>query len=198
METQFAVQQVDYPSLVSQMATAGIEGMGDVLFAKLGALGEPKFRNEIRYFWAALFNAAKANDVVWLWLCTAPHIRQFAPPEAQHHTLPQFASDISLPVIGGPDDEPFQAIERVKQYSAESTDENFLEQAAALDAHLRDEGQKRPSVRCKTIEQYVETFYYSGTGQMMAQVQLTEAGFHALATREGISYLMATYPPVQQ
>ena len=77
----YAVEQIDYRGLVDQMASVGMDGMADVLFGKLGKLGLPKTKNEIRYFWAALFNAAKANDVVWLWLCTAPHIRQFAPPD---------------------------------------------------------------------------------------------------------------------
>jgi len=66
-----------------------------------------------------------------------------------------------------------------------------------LNARLRVEGEKNPDNRCKTFQEYVATFYYSGTGQMMAQVQLTEAGFHALATREGIDHLMTTYPPTQ-
>lgn len=191
------VEQVDYHGLVGQMASVRMDGMADVLFEKLGKLGQPKTKNEIRYFWAALFNAARSNDGVWLWLCTTPHIRQFAPPEAEFHTMPQFARDISLPVIGGPDDEPYQPSEGPKQYSVEPSEENFREQAAMLDARLRVEGEENPDNRCKTVQEYVATFYYSGTGQMLAQVQLTEAGFHALATREGIDYLMTTYPPTQ-
>lgn len=193
----YPVEQIDYRGLVGQMAAAGMDGMADVLFGKLGELGQPKAKNEISYFWAALFNAAKSNDGVWLWLCTAPRIRQFAPPEAEFHTMPQFVNDIPLPVIGGPDDEPCQPSEGLKQYSAETTEENFREQAVMLDVRLRVEGEKNPTNCCKT-EEYVETFYHSGTGQMMAQVQLTEAGFHALATCEGIDYLMKTYPPTQQ
>lgn len=191
-----AVEQIDYPSLVGQMVSVGMDGMADVLFGKLGELGQPKTKNEIRYFWAALFNAAKSNDGVWLWLCTAPRIRQFAPPEAEFHTMPQFARDIPLPVINGPDDEPYQPSEGPKQYSAEPTEENFREQVAMLDARLRVDGEK-PDNHCKTVQEYVKTFYHSGTGQMMAQVQLTEAGFHALATREGIDYLMKTSQPTQ-
>lgn len=194
----YAVEQVDYRGLVSQMASVGMDGMADMLFGKLGELGQPKTKNEIRYFWAALFNAAKSNDGVWLWLSTAPHIRQFASPEAEFHTMPQFASDIPLPVIGGPDDEPYQPSEGPKQYSAEPSEENFREQTAMLDARLRVEGEKNPTNRCKTIQEYVATFYHSGTGQIMAQVQFTESGFHALATREGVDYLMTTYPPVRR
>lgn len=192
------VEQIDYQDLVGQMASAGLDGMADVLSGRLGELGQPKTKNEIRYFWAALFNTAKSNDGVWLWLSTAPHIRQFAPPEAEFHTMPQFARDIPLPVIDGPDDEPYQPSEGPKQYSAEPTEANFRDQAAMLDARLRVDGEKNPTNRCKTVQDYVGTFYYSGTGQMMAQVQLTEAGFHALATRKGIDYLMTTYPPARQ
>jgi len=190
-----AVEQIDYASLVTEMAAVGMDGMSEVLFKKLNELGQPKTKNEIRYFWSALFNASRANDAVWLWLCTAPHIRQFAPAEAKFNAIPQFASDIPLPVIGGPDDEPFEPSERPKQYPAEPTEENFREQAVMLDARLRVEGEKNPENRCKTIQEYVATFYGSGSGQIMAQVQLAEAGFHALATREGINYLMRTYPP---
>lgn len=192
----YVVEQIDHSGLVGQMASVGMDGMADVLFGKLRELGQPKTKNELCYFWASLFNAAKANDAVWLWLCTAPHIRQFAPPEAEFHIMPQFVSDVPLPpVIGGPDDEPYQPRTWSRNYSAEPTEENFREQATALDTHLRAEGEKNPDNRCQTIQSYVATFYYSGTGQMMVQVQLTEAGFHALATREGINYLMATYPP---
>lgn len=191
----YAVEKIDYQGLVNQMASVGMKEMSEVLFKKLGELDPPKMKNEVIYFWNSLFNAAKSNDGVWLWLCTAPHIRRFAPPEAEFHTMPCFASDLPLPIIGGPDDEPFQPSEGPKQYSAEPTEGNLLEQAAMLDAHLRIEGEENPTNRCKTVEEYVATFYYSGTGQMSAQVQLTEVGFHALATHQGIDYLMKTYPP---
>lgn len=194
----YVVEQIDYRGLVRQMAAAGIDGMADVLFGKLGEIGQPKTQNEIRYFWVALFNAAKANDAVWLWLCTAPHIRHFAPAEAKAgHVFPQFAEDMGLPAIGGTDDEPFQPSERPKQYSAEPTLENLQDQATALDACLREEGKKNPSNRYKSIEEYVVSFYYSGTGRLCARVDLAEDGYHALATSEGIKWLMETYPPQQ-
>lgn len=189
-----AVEQIDYPGLIGEMAEAGMKGMPDVLFGKLGELGQPKTRNEVRYFWAALFNAARTNDPVWVWLCRAPHIRNFAPPEAEAHVMPVFMSNIPLPVIGGPDDAPYQPSEQPKQWPVEPTEENFREQVEVLDAYLRAEGEKNPDNFCKTIRDYVASFYHSGTGQMMTQIQLTEAGFHALATREGLDWLMKMYP----
>lgn len=191
------VQEVDYQGLVGDMAKAGMNNMADVLSEKLSRLPKPKTKNEVHYFWAALFNAAKAHDVVWLWLCTAPHIRHFAPLEAKFHAMPHFVSDMPLPVINGPDDEPLQPSQGPKQYPAEPTEENFREQAAMLDARLRVEGEKNPDNPCKNVREYVESFYSSGTGKMLASIQMTEAGFHALATDAGIMYLRKTYPPEQ-
>lgn len=172
------------------MASAGLDGMANVLVEVFSELGTPQTKNEVSYFWAALFNAARTNNLVWTWLCTRPHIRKFAPPKAKFHTVPQLAGNIPLPAIGGPDDEPYQPSERQKQYSAEPTEANFRKQAAVLDALLQaEEGE------IKNIREYVASFYYSGTGKIVAQTQLMEAGFHALATRQGIDYLMKTYPP---
>lgn len=192
----YAVQKFDYAGLVERMFEAGIDKMAEVLNSALAGLPKPQWENEKTYFWYSLFNAAREQDAVWLWLSTAPHIRQFAPPEvAAGHVYPQFASDLELPVIGGPDDQPAEKPKMPKQWSDEPTTENFRQQAEALDAFLQAEGQKNPSNACKTVADYVASFYYSGTGQMMARVQLTEAGYHALATQEGIRWLMETYPP---
>ena len=189
------VKEVDYSALVTEMAEVGADNMGDVVFAKLHELGSPKWKNEIRFFWASLFNAAKVSDVVWLWLCVAPHIRRFGPYNPTNTVFPERVGDMPLPEIGGPDDELFEPTERPKQWSSELTEENFREQAEALDEFLRVEGEKNPENRCRNIEGYVSTFCHSGTGQMCAQMQLVEAGFHALATREGIDWLVANYPP---
>jgi len=191
------VTETDYESLARDMAQAGMDNMADVLSEKLRRLPKPKTKNEVRYFWAALFNAAKAHDAVWLWLCTAPHIRHFAPPEAKFRCMPQFVSDIPLPVINGPDDEPLQPSQGPKQYPDAPTEENFREQAVMLDARLRVEGEKNPDNHCKNVREYVESFYFSGTGKILASIQMTEAGFRALATDAGIRYLMETYPPEQ-
>ena len=189
------VMELNYQDLVLEMAKAHIPDMEDVLSAKLKEIGQPKTKNEVRYFWGALFNAARVSGIVWVWLCTAPHIRRFAPSEAQLHIMPQFAGDIPLPVIGGPDDEPYQASEGPKQYPAEPTEENFREQTEVLDEYLREEAKKDPESRCKDAQGYVKTFYYSGTATMMASVQLIESGLNALATEAGLDYLRKTYPP---
>ncbi len=187
------VQEVDYPALVVEMAAVGTGNMGDVVFAKLREIGSPKWKNEIRYFWTALFNAARESDVVWLWLCTAPHIRRFGPYNPTNTVFPERVDTMPLPEIGGPDDESFEPTERPKQWSSEPTEDNFREQAEALDEFLRAEGEKNPQNQCKSVADYVATFQNSGTGQMMARVQLMENGFHALATDEGISWLIANY-----
>lgn len=192
----YAVQEFDYAGLVGQMADAGMERMASVLNEALAELPQPQWESEKQYFWLSLFNAAREQDAVWLWLCTQPHIRSFSPPAAKAgHVFPHFAEDMDRPVIGGPDDRPARKPALPRQWPAEPTERNFREQAADLDAFLRAEGKKNPSNRCKSAAEYVASFFYSGSGQIMAQVQLTEAGLHALATREGIKWLKETYPP---
>jgi hypothetical protein len=198
MENVYAVQQIDYEGLVASMAHAGFgeNGMADVLAEQLGAIGKPQWENEIIYFWKALFNAARSNDAVWLWLMAQPHIRKFGQPGSEFHTSGQFVDNWGLPEIGGPNDQPYtEPTEKKEKFSAEPTEENFRTQAEHLDAYLRAEGEKNPGNACKTIAEYVASFYYSGTGRIHAQIQLIEGGYHALADEKGIEWLMATYPP---
>lgn len=190
-----AVQDVDYSTLVHKMDEAGIPGMADVLANTFEDLGSPKWQNELRYFWTALFNAAKEREIVWLWLCTQPQLEQFHPVSTVYATL---APDLPLPEIGGPDDKPFVPAERPKQWPSESTEENLRQQAEALDSYLRAEGERKPENRCKSISDYVNSFRNSGTGQMSAQMQLSSAGYHALATPEGIDWLISNYPDQEE
>lgn len=82
-----------------------------------------------------------------------------------------------------------------QQWPMEPTLENFQAQAEYLNTFLRVEAEKNPSNVCKSIQEYVETFYWSGTAQMHARMQLSQSGYHALASLEGIQWLRETYPP---
>ncbi len=198
MQKVFAVQQVDYEGLVAQMVQAGFgeDGMAKVLVEQLGKIGKPEWNNEIIYFWKALFNASRKNDAVWLWLSAQPHIRNFGTPGSDVYVFSQFTGEWELPEIGGPDDKPYQVSEeKGTKFPGEPTEGNFVAQAEHLDACLRAQAEKNPDNRCKNIAEYVATFYYSGTGQISARIQLVEGGYHALATDEGIRWLMNTYPP---
>jgi len=182
------VEQVNYADLVRRMYEAGFgEGMDGVLKAQLLELGHPETKNEAGFFWASLNNAihrdgSEGANQVWLWLQGTPFIRHFAGDR-----------EMDVPVIGGEDDGPWEPIDK-NIWPAEETEDNFVTQAAALDNLLQEEGKKNPKNRCKTIGQYVATWYHSGTGRMMAQIQLIEGGYLALASQKGLDWLMATYP----
>jgi hypothetical protein len=191
----YPVETIDYSALVASMAAKGLDGMADVIAEQLGKLGKPVWANETTFFWRSLYNASRANDMVWLWLVTQPHVRNFSPAGAERYAMPGLAPEAKLPLIGGIDDTPYEARERPKQWPDDPTEGNLREQAVALDAYLKAEAESRPSNHCKCIDDYVATFYYSGSGQMLARTQLIESGFHALATEEGLRYLMETYPP---
>ena len=109
-EGLFAVHEFDYQGLVEKMDEAGIEHMADVLTSKDGLLAlpseGPKWKNEMTYFWKALFNAARTKDAVWLWLMSVPELRGLAPNT--NFVFPQLVDDMELPEIGGPDDKPFE------------------------------------------------------------------------------------------
>ena len=169
------------------MAAAGLDGMASVVAEQIKNLGKPMWANEIPFFWRSLYNAARSNDTVWLWLITQPHVRKFAPAGGEHCAMAALAPEAKLPLIGGIDDTPHEPTERPKEWSEEPTEENFREQAAALDALLKKQAQG--------IDGYVTNFYYSGSGQGLARTQLIECGFYALATEEGLRYLMENYPP---
>lgn len=195
-DTKYAVQELDYPDIIRRMAEADFQGMEEVLKAVLKALPKPHWQSEQRYFWIALFNAARENDLVWMWLMSQPHIRHFGPPGSMFHTSGRFCPVVELPEIGGVGDEwVVQGAKLPKRWPAEPTEENFRAQAAALDAKLRELGRKNPENVCKTVAQYVASFYFSGSGQGVARILLMEAGFLALATPKGIQWLMTTYPP---
>jgi hypothetical protein len=84
---------------------------------------------------------------------------------------------------------------RSTDWPAEPTPENFRKQAEALDAFLQAEAEKNPANSCKEIQEFVGTFYYSGSAQMHAQLILSNTGYHALADLKGIQWLRDTYPP---
>ncbi len=192
----FAVQRVDYAALVSAMAEAGLEGMGEVLNDQLTELPKPKWKSEPVYFWGALFNAARENDLVWLWLGTTPHIRHFASAQAQMHTTGRVVDAVELPEIGADGDEWIVDTPKPpKQWPSEPTEENFLAQAAALDKYLIDEGKKNPRNRCQTLKEFVATFYHSGSAQMNSRTMMFEGGYHAFACPEGTQWLRENYPP---
>ncbi len=191
-----AVQEFDYAELVVKMADVGMTGMAEVIAGTLSTLPRPEWENERTYFWTALFNAARANDGVWLWLCAQPHIRHFAPKTSFVH--PQMVNDMELPEIGGSEDKRLDEteIEPPKQWPVEPIEENFLTQAEALDQEIKIQTAICPErASVTTIQEYVAGWYHSGTGRMMAQVQLAELGLHALATPEGIDFLREAYPP---
>ena len=183
------VMKVSYRELVQRMIAAGLDGMGQVLIGQLDELGQPETKNEVRYFWAAFHNAVLETEdqSVWLWLVNSPHVRHFAT---------NCGGPMELPEIGGPDDEPYVPTEGLKQWAAEPTEQNFIEQAAAFDNLLEEAGKENPENQCKTIAEYVSTWWHSSTGRMEAHVELVEGGFHALATQQGLDWLMATYPPL--
>lgn len=191
---KLTVKDVDYKKLVEKMNEFEFLGMDIPLSAQLLELGTPSWENEITYFWKALFNAARENDKVWAWLATRPFIRIFDPSEGVH-VSGQFVEPWALPEIGGPDDKPFKKKDPPLQWPAEPTIKNFLVQCQQLDARLQAEALNNPNNRCKNIQEYVATFFYSETARTDAQIQITELGYHALATIEGIQWLMDQYPP---
>lgn len=72
---KYPVEVFNYAGLVEEMSQAGFEKMGEVLSHSLHNLPKAKWVNEKDYFWKSLFNAARSNDMVWLWLATQPYIR---------------------------------------------------------------------------------------------------------------------------
>jgi hypothetical protein len=109
MSYQSPVEMIDYNELVKKLKKAvEVEEMIGIIIQTLNGLGEPRTHNEIKYFWFALFNAAKQDDKVWLWFSTLPYIRRFAPPSVRHWVLPHLLPDLRLPPIGGPDDKPYR------------------------------------------------------------------------------------------
>ena len=77
-----------------------------------------------------------------------------------------------------------------KQWPAEPTEEKFSEQAEALDEFLKAESKEDPTAKCKSATEFVDTFRNIGSGQMAAQMMLKANGFNALATLEGIQWLI--------
>jgi hypothetical protein len=62
-------------------------------------------------------------------------------------------------------------------------------QVAKAEAEGRGE-----EVNCRTVPEYVATFYFSGTAGIQAQLQLENLGLKILATPEGIEYLRKRFP----
>jgi hypothetical protein len=107
--SQSPVEMIDYHKLVEKLEAVDVEEMIRIIIQTLNGLGEPRTQNEIKYFWFALFNAAKKDDNVWLWFSTIPYIRIFAPMSVKHWVLPHLLPDLTLPSIGGPDDKAYTA-----------------------------------------------------------------------------------------
>lgn len=189
------VQDVDYQDLVKRMAEAGTNGMGEVLMNQLAQIGAPKTINEREYFWYALVNAARQTDIVWLWLVTRPEVQSVVPGEVTDFVHPEMTPVLKLPEVGGPYDKPIEKTEPIRRWPEEPTEENFRQQADALNQYLVDEGAKNPDNGCKTIAQYVASWYWSGTGRMAAGMQLASCGYNALATDQGLDWLRESYKP---
>lgn len=184
------VQEFDYAGLAQRMAAVDMSQYSAILNQALAELGSPQYETERTYFWRALANttrhqaAENGHHQVWLWLCT-----QFPGLNPTEFVFPQMVPDWELPEIR--DTDPVaKPIELPARMSAEPTEENFRAQADRLQAIL-DERQGR----VRSVREYVDTFRHSGTGQMSAQMQLSREGLLALATQEGIRWLIATYPP---
>lgn len=87
----------------------------------------------------------------------------------------------------------------VKKWPAEATEENFREQAEAVDKFLKAEGEKDPTAECKNLTEFVDTMHHldndgkrlgvSGTARIHARMLLRENGFNALATEDGAKWL---------
>lgn len=191
---KYLVETFDYTGLVEKMADAGIKKMDEVLNKAFASLSKPKWEREKEYFWKALFNAARKEDTVWLWLATQPQLAQYDPSRGLH-TSGRFVNLWSLPEIGGPGDQLAQEARLPKQWSPKPTEANFLEQTEAFNQSLLTKEEKHPGNKCKTVWDYVATFYHSGSAQMSAKMQLAAAGFRALATQKGIEWLMKEYSP---
>ena len=193
----FPVQRFNYAALVKKLAQAGQEKMPKVLDSELRELPKADFEAEREYFWKALHNAARQNTAVWLWFVT-----QFSQFDTGNglHIDPKSTSDWQLPEIdpnGEKIDWEAEAEAEQKNYPSEPTEENFLLQAAALEQYFKENTQ--PEDKCHNINEYVATLAYpggsSGTGKMSAKMQLAAAGFRALATDQGINWLIKNYGP---
>jgi hypothetical protein len=189
----YPVQTLDYDGLVKEMAQENSMGMAMILSDALGTLPKPKLAAERDYFWKALHNASRRNLKVWLWLITQlPHLDT----AKGLHTDPYFNADWPLPEIR-PDGELIDKKAEAKaippQYPADPTEENFRGQVYVLEQYFRDHAD--PESVCHNVTEYVATFYYRGTAKMHAKQQLAAYGLNALATQEGIEWLMRNYPP---
>lgn len=185
---QYYVEKIDYHKLVRDMAAAeNLIKMAAVLAKELTKL--PKSRTKIQedYFWKALHNASRKNEKVWLWI-----ISMYPAYDAGkgRFTIPSLSVDWRLPIIT-PDSQPATATAAPKQYPPEQTEKNFQEQANVLIQWFKD--NEDPGNRCNNIKEYVATFQGNGTGQVEAMMQLKAYGLNALATPEGVKWLIKTY-----
>lgn len=189
----YPVQAFDYDGLVEKMARVELRDIIAILDKALGELPKPTRVGERDYFWKSLHNASRKNTAVWLWL-----VNQFPYVDTGNglHTDPYFTTDWLLPEIRSDEDlidEEAEAKTRPPQYPSEPTEENFRGQTYVLEQYFRDHSE--PGSRCRNVAEYVETFYYRGTAKWHARQQLATHGLYALATQEGIEWLMRNYPP---
>ena len=79
------------------------------------------------------------------------------------------------------------------QYSASTTRENFLEQAAELDLRLRTHEVRSIPSACRSLKEYVATFRGDENDTLQARIHLENEGLPALATEPGMEFLLRYY-----
>lgn len=188
----YAVEKIDYDDLVRKLEKAkDISAyLDEEIFMKLS---KPKWQNELFYFWIALAKAARNSDRVYHWFVLQPRFRHLV---IEYGSLADWQLSIDrliLPNIGGLDDKPCKEPEEADQSLSKPTKENFQREVNKLDKIIQEQGKKDPGSECTNIQEWVRTLQGSGTGQIDARMLLIELGFNALATTEGILYLIKNY-----
>ena len=184
------LRSFDYNALVEEMAEAGVNRMLEVVTKILMDFPILTYESERVYFWKALCNASRRKDVVWLWIITYNPALDISEGLS---TSPARIPDWELPELGQDEEELDIEAEAksLSQCTEITSEENFLRQARELEEWFKKNA--RPASFCHNVREYVDTFRYSGTGKISAKVQLSEGGFLALATDEGIAWLIENY-----
>jgi len=183
------LKSFDYDELVNKMAKAGVDRMLEVVTKTLMDFPTLTYESERVYFWKALCNASRKRDIVWLWIIAYNPALDISEGLS---TNPAFVPDWELPELGQDEDElDIEAEAEFFSQHVEISEENFMKQAQGLEEWF--EKNAKPSSFCHNLKEYVDTFRHSGTGKISAKNQLSEGGFLALATDEGIAWLIENY-----
>lgn len=196
----YPVETFDYEKLIQQLGAMFWEHRFNEMMSLINeTMGEltkdSEWNNEGVYFFHSLYNAARKESHVRIWLATQPHLRNWAPENVGSLFVDEVPL-LPLPEIGGTNDKRRRdtiSIERPKFTSA-LTEENFEAQLEFFKQLIEYPELYNMNFESKSIQEWVNNFRYSGTGKQMAATILTENGCYALGTPEGIAWLIKKVP----